>query len=296
MNSCQESYRQKFTVHPRNFRLTLGEETRIMGIINVTPDSFSQDGCITNRRDYTKNAVMLARRFIRQGADILDIGGESTRPGSRRISVKEEIRRIIPAVDILSKNIKIPISVDTYKPTVAKYALDAGASMINTIKGVKPEKSLLKMIKHYDAAIVLMHIHGTPRTMQRKIVYKNLVREIYDELKNSIEICLEIGIKSDKIIIDPGIGFGKACEHNLEILNRLEEFKALQYPILIGTSRKSFIGKVLGKDFRHRLFGTAATVCSGILKGAHMIRVHDVKDIKDTVKMTDAIINTSKSG
>jgi len=265
----------------------LGQQTQIMGIVNVTPDSFSQDGCLGK----TNRVLLLARKHIREGAGIIDVGGESTRPGSRRISAKEEINRVIPTVTALAKKIKVPISIDTYKPLVAKAALDAGASIINNIMGTKPEAGLLKMVKNYDAAIVLMHIRGTPQTMQKAVHYHNLTAEIIHSLRKSIEKCLEIGIKSDRIILDPGIGFGKTVEHNLEILNRLDDFKILKRPLLIGTSRKSFIGKVLDRDVSHRLLGTAATVCASILKGAHIVRVHDVKAMKETVGMTDAIMN-----
>jgi len=247
-----------------------------MGIVNVTPDSFSQDGCLEKSHEPHNVAINLARKHIREGADIIDIGGESTRPGAKRISVKEEISRVIPTIETLAKKTKVPISVDTYKPAVAKAALAAGASIVNNIMGSKPDPSLLKVVKNYNAAIILMHIQGTPRTMQRQIYYRDLTEEIIASLRNSIEKCLEIGIKSDKIIIDPGIGFGKTVEHNLEIVNRLGDFKTLRRPLLVGTSRKSFIGKVLSKDIGHRLIGTAATVCASILKGAHMVRVHDV--------------------
>jgi dihydropteroate synthase len=274
-----------------DFRLELGFQSKIMGIVNLTPDSFSRDGCLRRSADYTRCAVRLAEKFIREGADIIDIGGESTRPGSQPVTVKEELKRILPAITQVVKICKTPISVDTYKTIVAKHALDAGANIINNIKGVSPDRSLLRMVQHYGAAIVLMHMRGSPRTMQSKPFYRDCVKEIIVELRKSIEICLEIGIKSDKIIIDPGIGFGKTLEHNLEILNRLREFACLNRPILVGTSRKSLIGKVLGLDIQHRLLGTAATVCTSILNGAHIVRVHDVKQIKEIVTMTDAIMN-----
>ena len=283
--------RKSFTVTASSYNLSLGQHTRIMGIINTTPDSFSQDGCLCKFQENRNTALSLARKHIKEGADIIDIGGESTRPGAKRISAKEEINRTVPTITSLAKTIKIPISIDTYKPPVAKAALDAGASIVNNIMGAKPDLNLLKMIKNYNAAIVLMHIQGTPRTMQKNIHYRDLTAEIIRSLQKSIEKCLEIGIKSDRIIIDPGIGFGKTVEHNLKILNRLGDFKKLRHPLLIGTSRKSFIGKVLNRDVRHRLIGTAATVCAGILKGAHIVRVHNVKAIKETVTMTDAIIN-----
>jgi len=275
----------------RQWKIELGQTTRIMGIVNVTPDSFSGDGCMQTGRDHIQTAIRHARRLIRQGADIIDIGGESTRPGSGQIPVQEEIKRIIPVIRQIAKKTSIPISADTYKSATAQHALDAGASIINNIKGVRAEKSLLKMVKRYDAAIVLMHIQGTPRTMQKNIHYGDICNEILDSLRNSIEICLEIGVKSDKIIIDPGFGFGKTFEQNLLILNRLNIFSRLKFPLLIGTSRKSFIGKVLAKDVDQRTWGTAATIATAILKGTHIVRVHDVKKMRDVVRVTDAILN-----
>jgi len=260
-----------------------------MGILNLTPDSFSHDGLYLKNDDVAQKALRLAQKMIKEGADMIDIGGESTRPGSHELSVKEEVQRIIPTLKILSKRINVPISVDTYKSEVAKHALDEGCSIINNIMGVKGNKQLLKMVKSYDAAIVLMHIKGTPHNMQNRIFYQDLIPEIYQSLKESIENCLEIGIKSDKIIIDPGIGFGKTVDDNLAIINRLGEFTKLHQPILVGTSRKSFIGKVLNREVHERLMGTAATVTASILHGAHIVRVHDVRLIKDTVDMTDAI-------
>ncbi len=283
--------RKNFTVTASSYSLSLGPRTQIMGIVNATPDSFSQDGCLRKSKKPHTATLLHAQKQIREGADIIDIGGESTRPGAKRISAKEETARIIPTITALAKKINIPISVDTYKPAVAKAALDAGASIINNIMGSEPDLKLLKMAKNYNAAIVLMHIKGAPRTMQKRINYRDLTGEIIDSLQKSIEKCLEIGLKSDRIIIDPGIGFGKTVEHNLEILNRLSDFKALRRPLLVGTSRKSFIGKVLEKDVGQRLSGTAATVCASILRGAHIVRVHDVKAMKDTATMVDAIIN-----
>jgi len=286
--------RKKFLLRARGYSLNLGEATRIMGIINVTPDSFSQDGCLQGRRDGTAPALRKALTFIRQGADIIDIGGESSRPGAMRVSVKEETARVVPVIKALAQKATVPISVDTYKPTVARHALDAGASIVNNIMGISSDRALLKMIHRYGAAVVLMHIRGVPRTMQKNIIYNNLITEIKDSLRKSVEICLEIGIKSDRIILDPGICFGKTAEHNLEIIHQLDEFQSLQCPLLQGTSRKSFIGKVLKEDVpRQRLWGTAATVCASILKGAHILRVHDVKEMVAVARMTDAIIRQS---
>jgi len=282
--------RKHFTITARSHRLSLDGVTRIMGVVNITPDSFSRDGCLS-RSGGSRRALLLAQKHIRDGADIIDMGGESSRPGALRITAKEEIHRVIPTIQALVKKITVPISIDTYKPLVAKAALDAGASIVNNIMGTNPNDNLLKMIKKYDAAVVLMHMCGTPRTMQRNIHYRELIDEIISALGKSIEKCLEIGIKSDKIILDPGIGFGKTVEHNLEIINRLGDFGALKRPLLIGTSRKSFIGKVLDREVGNRLMGTAATVTTSIVHGAHIVRVHDVKRMKETVSMTDAILN-----
>lgn len=255
----------------------------------MTPDSFSGDGLIS-KRDGLRKALHQARRFIREGVDIIDVGGESSRPGSRRISAQEEISRIIPITKLLVSKTKTPISVDTYKPLVARHALEAGAVIINNIMGTKPDKGLLRMVSRYNAAIVLMHMRGTPPTMQRHARYANVVSEVIDSLKKSLENCLEIGIKSDRIIVDPGIGFAKTVEDNFEILRQLHRFKALRQPILIGVSRKSFIGKILEKDISQRLFGSLAAASVCICHGAHLLRVHDVAPTKDVAIISDTII------
>ena len=283
--------RKIFKVTAGPYTLELGKRTRIMGIVNLTPDSFSGDGCLTRSRGGVQKAAALAETMVREGADFIDIGGESTRPGSRRVCASEEIRRVIPTVRAIAQKIRIPLSVDTYKTVVAQHALDAGAVIINNIMGTKKNKSLLKMVRDYDAAIVLMHIRGIPSTMQRDVVYRSLFEEIAESLEKSIENCLEIGIRSDRIIIDPGLGFGKGVEHNLQIINRLKYLSRLNQPILIGASRKSFIGKVLNQDGSGRLWGSLACVCAGILNGAHIFRVHDVCQTKQIAVMTDAIIN-----
>lgn len=267
-----------------------------MGVVNVTPDSFSGDGCLRGKSDFVAHAVGHARRLIGEGADIIDIGGESSRPGAARISVAEELSRVIPPLSKLARTCRVPVSVDTYKTTVARHALDAGASIVNTIKGTSAERSFLKMVQRYDAAIVLMHMRGTPRTMQKNIRYQNFIQDIIVALKTAVENCLESGIKSDRIILDPGIGFGKALEHNLEILNKLREFQRLKKPVLIGASRKSFIGKILDQEAPHlRLMGTVASVCAGVHNGAHVVRVHDVKAVREAVLVIDAIINHSST-
>ncbi|MCX5680896.1 MAG: dihydropteroate synthase [Candidatus Omnitrophica bacterium] len=262
-----------------------------MGILNVTPDSFSSDGLLTKLGTNPRAHLRYGLNLIKQGADILDIGGESTRPGAKPISAKEEIKRVVPVIRLLAQKTNTPISVDTCKPRVAKLALEAGASIVNIIMGTVVTKTMLNIIKDYDAAVILMHMRRTPRTMQKRIHYKNLMKEIIAELKSSVEKCLETGIKSDRIIIDPGIGFCKTTKHNLEIIKRLKQLSILKTPILIGTSRKSFIGSIVNKEPSKRQWGTAATVCASILNGAHIVRVHDVAPMRDVADVTDAIIH-----
>jgi len=278
--------RKRYDFKAGDFSLSLGRETAIMGIVNATPDSFSGDGTLKNHSTYR-----LALRHIQNGAHIIDIGGESSRPGARKVPVEEEIRRIVPLIKKLAKIVKVPISVDTYKGQTAQSALDAGASIINNIQGTKAQKSLLKMVGRYGAGIVLMHMRGTPKTMQEKTHYKNLMADIIRELKIAMENCLENGIKSDNIICDPGIGFAKTAEQNLEIIDRLQELKILRKPILIGTSRKSFIGKILNTDAPDRLIGTITSSVIAINNGAHLLRVHDVIELAQAARVTDAIIN-----
>ncbi len=270
--------------------LILGEKTLLMGIVNLTPDSFSQDGRLSKSNDPSRN-VRFAQQLIAQGADIIDLGAESSRPGASQISVQDEINRLIPTLRRLAKTVKVPLSVDSYKSQVIQSALDAGASIVNNIQGTKLEPSVLKMVRDYKAAIVLMHMRGTPQTMQKKTSYKNLMKEIVQELKVSVEKCLEVGIKKNRILIDPGIGFAKTTEQNLEILRSISKLQSLGCPILIGPSRKSFIGKILGKEVNGRLMGTAAAVSLAIAQGAHIVRVHDVGAMKDVVLVSDSIIN-----
>jgi dihydropteroate synthase len=278
--------RSIFQLYARQTVLSLGHTTRIMGIINCTPDSFSGDG-----QTVPAAALRLAGKFIREGADILDIGGESTRPGAARVGLKEEISRVIPVIEALARKGKVPISVDTSKMEVARHALDAGASIINNVRGTQVSVGFLKMVREYNAAIVLMHMRGTPITMQSHATYKNVVRDVIAELKISVEKCLGVGIKKERIILDPGIGFAKTAQHNLALINHLDQLHVLGCPVLLGTSRKSFIGQLLHKDAADRLIGTAATVVAGVMRGAHIVRVHDVKAIKETLKITDAILN-----
>ena len=287
------SIRPQHLLKARQHTLMLGEKTLLMGIVNLTPDSFSKDGCLSESNNPSRN-VRFAKQLIAQGADIIDLGAESSRPGASKISVKEELDRLIPTLVKLVKTIKVPISVDTYKPQVVQAALDAGAGIINNIQGVQLNKSLVKMIYDCQAAIVLMHMRGNSQTMQKKTHYKNLLKEILQELRPSLEKCLEMGIKKNRIIIDPGLGFAKTATQNLEILRNLYQLYQFGCPVLIGPSRKSFIGHVLGKEIQKRLMGTAAAVSLGVAAGAHIIRVHDVAAMKDVITMSDSIINQKR--
>lgn len=257
-----------------------------MGILNVAPDSFSGDG-ITD----IDAAVARAWKFVEEGADILDIGGESTRPGSQPISAEEEMRRVLPIVErLVSQNFPLPISLDTYKPDVARRGLEAGVCIINDIYGLRQPK-MLELVAEFKPAVVIMHMQGTPQTMQLNPTYVDCVREISEFLKGQAEKAEKAGLPKELIIVDPGIGFGKTVEHNLEILRRLREIKELGYPVLIGTSRKSFIGKVLGIGVpMERVWGTAATIAVAIVNGADVVRVHDVKEMVQVARMTDAIL------
>ncbi|MBF0479828.1 MAG: dihydropteroate synthase [Candidatus Omnitrophica bacterium] len=278
-------------LQPGQYTIPTGMRTLIMGIVNATPDSFSQDGCWIKGAGRVDAVVKKVLQQVRDGADIIDIGGESSRPGSLRLSEKEEIERVIPAITRAVKKVSVPVSVDTYKLKVAQMALDAGAVIVNNIQGVRLSKNLLRMISRYQASIVLMHMRGTPRTMQKKIAYNgDVMAEIIRELGKSVQECLDAGLTREQIIVDPGIGFGKTVENNCEIIARLSELKTLQCPILIGTSRKSFIGQILGQDEGNRLNGTIASVAASIINGANIVRVHDVKENKEAAMIIDKIL------
>ncbi len=275
--------------HARQHHLTLGHGTCLMGIVNCTPDSFSHDGQWDGR--HHTRAIQHALKLIKQGANLIDVGGESTRPGAKFVSEAQELKRVIPVIDYLAKHTTIPISIDTYKTPVALAALKAGASIVNTVKGMQISKSLIAVVKKYEAGLILMHSRGTAQTMMKQTLYKDIVPDIMSELNEALKKCLDLGLKKDRIMIDPGIGFAKSVEGNLTILNELEKFHRLNCAVLVGTSRKSFIGAVLNKNVDDRLWGTAATVSAAIIQGVHVIRVHDVKQMMDVARMTDAIKN-----
>ncbi|MEW6609347.1 MAG: dihydropteroate synthase [bacterium] len=269
------------------YQFNLAQRTFIMGILNVTPDSFSDGG----QYDEPEKAIKRAFEMKEEGADIIDIGGESTRPGAKPSSVKEELERLIPIVKrLIKENIDLPLSIDTYKSEVAKACLDEGAHIINDISALKFDMNMAKVVAEYKVPVVLMHIQGTPQNMQENPQYKCVVSEIILYLRERVKFAQDSGIDKEKIIIDPGIGFGKTVEHNLQILRRLREFKSPGLPILIGTSRKSFIGKILDLPVEERLEGTLATVAISILNGANILRVHDVKSVRRVALMLDAII------
>ncbi|MCR4319809.1 MAG: dihydropteroate synthase [Candidatus Brocadiaceae bacterium] len=280
--------RELFDVAYPHGKLHLGRRTHVMGILNVTPDSF-YDG---KRYDTAENAVNHALKMIEEGADIIDVGGESTRPGAYPISEAEELKRVIPLIKILSKQTRKPISIDTYKAKVAEKAIDAGASIINDIGGLLTDKYMAKVAAEAKAPVIIMHKKGNPRTMQKYPIRKNVMSEIMSYLRKSVSRAINAGIDEDKIILDPGIGFGKTLHQNLEILKRLKEFKTMGFPILIGTSRKKFIGTILKLSTRERLYGTLATLAIAVMNGAHIVRVHDVREAVQVVKICDAIGNS----
>ncbi|MFA6548974.1 MAG: dihydropteroate synthase [Candidatus Margulisiibacteriota bacterium] len=270
-------------------RFEFGSQTYIMGILNVTPDSFS-DG---NKYLDAKDAVMRARQMLAEGADIIDIGGESTRPGAEPVTAEEEIKRVVPVIERLAAETGAIISIDTYKAAVAKAALKAGASMINDISALRFDVEMAGVAAENKCPVTMMHILGTPRDMQKNPTYSDLMGEILASLEEGLAIGKRAGILLEQIIVDPGIGFGKTTENNLEIVKRLREIKVLGRPILIGVSRKAFIGSVLDLPTDERVEGTAAAVAVAIANGADFIRVHDVKEMKRVAKMVDAIVRNN---
>jgi dihydropteroate synthase len=276
-------------------RLDFGKRTCIMGVLNVTPDSFSDGGKFFSLDE----AVDQGYKLFEDGADILDIGGESTRPFSNPVSEEEEILRVTPVIERLSKRIPIPISIDTTKAGVAEQAIKAGASMINDVSSMRFDPKMASIAANYAVPVILMHMLGNPKTMQIEPTYDDLIGEIKAFFKNAIDQAENKGILRSKIIIDPGIGFGKTVGHNLLLIKRLHEFKTLKVPIMIGTSRKAFIrnllkdnaGEEINADAAIVESGTQASVSAAILNGAHIVRVHDVANTRATVKITDAIKN-----
>jgi dihydropteroate synthase len=268
----------------------IGQRTLVMGILNVAPDSFSDGGRFLE----SSKAVAHALQMVEDGADIIDVGGESTRPGSDPISAEEEIARVVPVIEQIAAKTDIAISVDTYKAEVARAAIDAGACMVNDISGASFDPKMVSLIAESKCPAIVMHIKGTPKTMQENPQYSDLMGEITSFLYERVRTLVASGVDERLLMIDPGFGFGKTVEHNLEILRRLRELKSIGRPIVVGTSRKSTIGKVLGDlPVEERLEGTAATVAIAIAHGADVVRVHDVKEMTRVARMTDAVVRTS---
>lgn len=261
------------------YTLNLNEKTFIMGILNLTPDSFSDGG----KFNHVESALAHAEEMIANGADIIDVGGESTRPGAEYVDAAEEIKRVVPIIEKLSKSINVPISIDTYKAEVAEQAVIAGATIINDVWGAKADPNMAAVAAKYEVPIILMHNRAERN-------YEQLIPDMIADLKESVEIAKRAGVQDDKIILDPGIGFAKTQEDNLVVMRNLEVFAKLGYPVLLGTSRKSFIGRILDLPPSDRMEGTGATVCLGIEKGCSIVRVHDVLGIARMAKMMDAML------
>ncbi len=282
--------RKLYRLKLRRTTLLLGERTLVMGVLNVTPDSFSDGG-----KFFTLDpAVEAALAMQRAGADLLDIGAESTRPGSTGISASEELARLLPVLQALRGRLKIPISVDTQKASVAEIALGAGAQILNDISGLKNDSRLADVAAKFRAPLILMHMRGTPRSMQKGPFAKDVMKDVTRGLRDAITTARRAGVTKSQIILDPGIGFGKSFAQNYELLGKLPQLAQLGYPLLVGTSRKGFLGTTLAHDGKPappeaRIWGTAATVTASILNGAHIVRVHDVPEMVQVARITDCL-------
>ena len=289
--------RKPYRLQWGNFDLVLGKQTLVMGIVNVTPDSFSDGGKYFS----ADAAIAQAETLAEQGADIIDIGGESTRPFSDPVSVSEELNRTIPVIETLTRRLKLPISIDTTKAEVARQALSAGAAMINDVGALRIDPELATVAAEFDVPIVLMHMLGLPKDMQVAPVYTDLINDLKSFLEDAIRRAVAYGIQRDRILIDPGIGFGKTYDHNLQIIQQLSAFQSLDAPIMVGSSRKAFIRHLLKNEGDDDLqadlpvveTGTQATVSAAVLNGAHLVRVHDVASTKATLTIIDAIANAA---
>lgn len=290
-DSISNYQKEEFIINAGKFSLPI--KTRrpyVMGIVNLTPDSFSGDGLYNNpsSKSYLLNVLSYIQNLIKDGADIIDIGGESTRPGAKPVCLKEELQRIIPVIKFIRNKIKIPISVDTYKPEIAERALDCGADLINDISTLKDPK-MIRVVSKSKCGVIIMHSKGTPLTMQKKTNYVCLIADIMESLRACVKKAEHAGISKNRIILDPGIGFGKTLQHNLEIIKNLREFKVLGFPLLIGPSRKSFIGNILRAKPSERTAGTISASIIALKNGANIVRVHDVLQVKQAVKIFEEV-------
>ena len=280
--------RRRFALPLRDGRtLALGDRTLVMGVINVTPDSFSDGGQLLD----TQRAIDAGVQMVADGADLLDVGGESTRPGAEPLAEQEERRRVLPVIEGLSTRVTVPISIDTYKPSVADEALRAGASIVNDISGLRYQPELAAVVARNHAIMVLMHTRGRSRDMYREADYHDVVDEVLDELRESVAFATGAGVPADRVIVDPGLGFAKEASHTYETLARLDEFSELGRPLLVGPSRKRFLTRALGSDVpaSGRDWATAAAVTAAVLAGAHIVRVHAVREMAQVVRVSDEI-------
>lgn len=290
------THRKLFRLQLPSGILSLGERTLVMGILNVTPDSFSDGGKFFDPQQGVEHALEMERA----GADLLDVGGESTRPGSHGTSIEEELARILPVLRALRGVLSIPISIDTRKADVAEAAIDAGASIINDISGLKTDPRIAEVATRHGVPLILMHVRGEPRTMQKAPFARNVMKDVTQGLRASIGKARKAGVSKSQIIIDPGIGFGKSFQQNYELLQKLPEFGKLGYPLLVGTSRKGFLGASLARHGKsappeERIWATAATVTASILGGAHIVRVHDVAEMAQVARVADYLLAPQNS-
>ncbi|OFV80889.1 MAG: dihydropteroate synthase [Acidobacteria bacterium RIFCSPHIGHO2_02_FULL_67_57] len=284
------SARRRFVLTLPRTKLVLGPRTLLMGVLNVTPDSFSDGGRFFDPDKAAAHALAMQRA----GADLIDIGGESTRPGSAGVSAAVELRRVLPVLRRLRGRLRVPISIDTAKADVAEAAIRAGAQMVNDTSGLRADPRLAEVARRYRVPLVLMHIRGTPRTMQKIPFARNILRDVEQGLRRSVRQALQAGVRRSQLLIDPGLGFGKTAEQNYEIIQYLNRLARLRLPLLLGPSRKTFIGKVLGNaPASDRLMGTAAAVTASILAGAHIVRVHDVAEMAEVARVADAFLAAS---
>jgi len=280
--------RRKFPLRLPARTLVLGERTLLMGVVNVTPNSFSGDGIHLDAKAAAERALQVER----DGADIIDIGGESTRPGAEWLGAEEEFNRVMPVLKLLRGQIKIPISIDTNKSEIAEAAAQAGAEIINDVTGLRRDMRIAEVARRRKMPLILMHMRGEPRTMQKLPFSRNVMRDVTAGLKKSVVLALSAGVPKSQIVIDPGIGFGKSFAQNYEIIAKLPEFARLGFPLVVGPSRKGFIGKTLGGvPENERVFGTAATVTACILQGAHIVRVHDIQEMVQVARVADVLIS-----
>lgn len=276
-----------FKFRARNRELLVGRRTAVMGVVNVTPDSFSDGGAFGDPARAVDRCLELAS----EGADILDIGGESSRPGAVPVALSDELRRVLPVVSAVRGQLDIPISVDTYKSAVARAALEEGADVINDISAFRLDPGMPRVVAAYEAGVVLMHMRGVPENMQKMAPSPDIIGEIKTQLEEALAVAYSHRIERDRIVLDPGIGFGKTVDDNLRILNRLSALAAFGFPIMVGTSRKSFLGRILDGDETGRMWGTASSVVVSIVRGAHIVRVHDVRQIRMVAAVADAILS-----